>query len=80
MDGHWAADDCKSKSQCCERATIILPSFTSVSRRSPAHCIEYAKIILWPREHQDTAFDPGECFGGGLNTTFWHGHHHQPGT
>ncbi|GAB4817230.1 hypothetical protein N2152v2_004276 [Parachlorella kessleri] len=25
--------------------------------RSPAHCIEYAKIILWPRERPDDTFD-----------------------
>ncbi|KAL4857795.1 NEDD8-activating enzyme E1 catalytic subunit [Chlorella vulgaris] len=25
--------------------------------RSPAHCIEYAKIILWPKERPDDTFD-----------------------
>lgn len=25
--------------------------------RSPAHCIEYAKIVLWPRERQHEEFD-----------------------
>ncbi|KDD71603.1 hypothetical protein H632_c4707p0, partial [Helicosporidium sp. ATCC 50920] len=24
---------------------------------SPAHCIEYAKLILWPRDHPNTEFD-----------------------
>lgn len=27
--------------------------------RSPAHCIEYAKIILWPKERPDDTFDAG---------------------
>lgn len=31
----------------------------SVACRSPAHCIEYAKIILWPRERPDDVFDAG---------------------
>lgn len=26
--------------------------------RSPAHCIEYAKLILWPDERPDEEFDP----------------------
>jgi len=26
--------------------------------RSPAHCIEYAKLILWPRQRPDEDFDP----------------------
>ena len=26
--------------------------------RSPHHCIEYAKIVLWPRERPDEDFDP----------------------
>ena len=26
--------------------------------RSPAHCIEYAKLVLWPRERGAEAFDP----------------------
>jgi NEDD8-activating enzyme E1 len=26
--------------------------------RSPHHCIEYAKIILWPRERPEEDFDP----------------------
>jgi hypothetical protein len=29
--------------------------------RSPAHCIEYAKIILWPRERPDDTFDAGKA-------------------
>ncbi len=28
-------------------------------RRSPAHCIEYAKIIQWPKERPDDSFDAG---------------------
>lgn len=37
--------------------------------RSPAHCIEYAKIILWPRERPDDTFDAGEAGHRGVSVS-----------
>lgn len=55
---------CGNAARSAHTAPLTLPSrpFPCLNawHSSPAHCIEYAKIILWPREHPDTTFDPGE--------------------